>query len=45
MWALADAKNGYIPKMEVYTGKKSVRVESGLGSNVVKDLTSYLHHR
>ena len=45
VWALADAKTGYISKVEVYTGKKGDKVETGLGASVVNGLTSHLHHR
>ena len=35
---LADSRNGYFWKFEVYAGKKE-GVETGLGSRVVKELT------
>ena len=39
MWVLADATNGYISAMQVYTGKKAGSVpERGLGYRVVTDL-------
>ena len=38
-WVLADATNGYISAMQVYTGKKAGSVpERGLGYRVVTDL-------
>ena len=40
VWALADADNGYISTLEVYTGKEGDSVEKGLGAKVVKTLTS-----
>lgn len=47
MWVLADSHNGYFTKFEVYTGKDGA-AEKGLGSRVVKSLTSELkgknHH-
>ena len=39
IWVLADATNGYISAMQVYTGKKDGGVtEPGLGYRVVTDL-------
>ena len=43
VWAMSDAKNGYVSEFEVYTGKKANTVEKNLGANVVKTLTkSYI---
>lgn len=47
VWVLADSRNGYFSKFEVYTGKGAT-AEKGLGMRVVKALTSELkgknHH-
>lgn len=40
----AEAANGYVSGLEVYTGKKGNAVEHGLGSSVVKHLSEDLHH-
>ena len=40
VWVLADSHNGYFSRLEVYTGKQGDRVETGLGSRVVKSLTA-----
>ena len=40
LWAMSDAKNGYMYNFEVYTGKKGNCVEKKLGARVVKTLTS-----
>ena len=37
---LADSLNCYFSRLEVYTGKQGDRVETGLGSRVVKYLTA-----
>ena len=42
VWVLADSRNGYFSRLEIYTGKKE-STEHGLGSRVVKDLSSDLH--
>ena len=39
VWVLADSVNGYFSRLEVYSGKQPGRVETGLGSRVVKSLT------
>ena len=47
VWVLADSRNGYFMRFQVYTGKDGNRVEHGLGERVVKTLTSELkgkHH-
>uniref|UniRef100_A0A1X7UCR2 PiggyBac transposable element-derived protein domain-containing protein n=1 Tax=Amphimedon queenslandica TaxID=400682 RepID=A0A1X7UCR2_AMPQE len=44
VWARADSTNGYISRFQVYTGKETSS-ETGLGSHVVKDLTSDIHHK
>ena len=38
VWVLADSRNGYFSRLEVYTGRKR-NTEHGLGEIVVKDLT------
>ena len=38
VWVLADSKNGYFSRFEIYTGKKD-HAERGLGARVVKDLS------
>ena len=47
VWVLGDSSNGYFTKFEVYTGKGAT-AEKGLGTRVVKSLTSELkgknHH-
>ena len=40
VWVLADSVNGYFIRLEVYTGKLGDRVETGLGSRVVRSLTA-----
>ena len=40
MWVLADSVNGYFSRLEVYCGKQPGRVETGLGSRVVRSLTA-----
>ncbi len=44
IWVQADAINGYVSDLEVYTGKKGASVEQGLGSSVVKTLTHTLRN-
>ena len=48
VWTRADATNGYISEFYVYTGKEGNRVETHLGTRVVKSLTNQLtglyHH-
>ena len=47
VWMRADAINGYISQLEVYTGKVTGKVEKGLGKHVVENLTRPLvgkHH-
>ena len=39
VWVLADSVNGYFSRFEVYSGKQPGRVETGLGSRVVRSLT------
>ena len=38
VWVLADSKNGYFSRFEIYTGKID-HAERGLGARVVKDLS------
>ena len=38
VWVLADSRNGFFSRLEVYTGRKR-NTEHGLGERVVKDLT------
>ena len=38
VWTLADAHNGYVSTIDVYTGRKGDTTEHGLGARVVKDL-------
>ena len=38
VWVLADSRNGYFCRLEVYTGRKTT-TEYGLGERVVRDLT------
>ena len=40
VWVLADSVNGYFSRLEVYSGKQPGRVETGLGSRVVRSLTA-----
>jgi len=37
VWVLADSRNGYFSKFEVYTGKGAT-AEKGLGMRVVRHL-------
>ena len=38
VWTLADAHNGYVSTIDVYTGRKGDTTEHGLRARVVKDL-------
>ena len=42
VWVRADAHNGYISELEVYSGKKGDTVQKGLGQTVVETLTDKL---
>ena len=44
IWMRAEAVNGYVSALKVYTGKTGKGVEHGLGSSVVKHLSEDLHH-
>ena len=44
VWVLGDSSNGYFSRFDVYTGRKEQR-EEGLGTHVVKSLTSDLKHK
>ena len=44
VWVLGD-NNGYFSRLEVYTGRKGDKVETGLGARVVRDLTSDFQQR
>ena len=47
VWMRADATNGFVSQLEVYTGKVEVKAEKGLGKHVVENLTRILvgkHH-
>lgn len=39
MWCRTDAKTGYLFEFDLYTGKKSLQTEYGLGESVVLQLT------
>ena len=43
VWVLADSTTGYFSRVEIYTGRQADRVETGLGSRVVKSLTADFH--
>ena len=47
-WVRADARNGIMCELSIYTGKEEDRVETNLGANVVKKLTENIaghnHH-
>lgn len=45
VWVLADSSCGYFWRLEVYTGKKNGKTETGLGKRVVMDLTTDFQHR
>ena len=45
VWVLADAHNGYVSQLEVYTGKSREKSDDGLGASVVKSLCKNLKHR
>ena len=45
VWVLADSHNGYFKKFEVNSGNKGDSTEKGLGTKVVKSLTSELHKK
>ncbi len=38
VWVLGDSTNGYVSRLEVYTGKDGNRSKDGLGANVVRTL-------
>ena len=40
VWVLADSVSGYFSRLEVYSGKQNDRVETGLGSRVVRSLSA-----
>ena len=42
VWMRADAINGFVSDLDIYTGKKGDRVETGLGRRVVECLTNIL---
>ena len=42
VWALCDARNGYMSKFDIYLGRQNNTTEHGLGYNVVTRLTDYL---
>ena len=44
VWMLADAVNGFVSRLEVYTGKSADGAEVGLGARVVKTLTQHLQN-
>ena len=47
VWMRADATNGFVSQLEVYTGKVKAKAEKGLGKHVVENLTRILvgkHH-
>ena len=43
VWVRADATNGFVCELQVYTGKQNNQVEQGLGYRVVSDLVRSLH--
>lgn len=45
IWMRADSDSGYVSKFEVYEGKKSNKVEKGLGGSVVMRLTEEIHKK
>lgn len=45
VWGMADANNGFMAKVQVYTGKSTEHTDDGLGARVIKHLTSHLQHR
>lgn len=45
VWVLADSRNGYFSRLQVYTGKKGNKTEHNLSSRVVKDLTTDFQHK
>ena len=45
VWVLADATNGYVSNLKVYTGKSEETSEDGLGGSVVKHLCKEIQKR
>ena len=45
VWVLADAINGYVWNLSVYTGKGSDTSDDGLGGSVVKNLCKDIQER
>ena len=45
VWVLADSHNGYVSRVQVYTGKDGSRTEEGLGANVVQSLCENLRRK
>jgi hypothetical protein len=45
VWVLADATNGYISRLQVYTGKSGTTTEDGLGGTIVKNLCKDIQHK
>lgn len=45
VWVLADSTNGYVSRLEVYTGKDGSRTEHGLGANVVTTLCDQIKNK
>ena len=43
VWVLADGVSGYFSRLEVYSVKQTNHVETGLGSRVLKSLTTDFH--
>ena len=45
IWMRAESKSGYVSEFDVYTGKKGDRVERGLGTSVVMNLTDKIRNK
>ena len=45
VWVRADATNGFVCAMQIYTGKEGRQPEHGVGHRVVCDLVRDLHEK
>ena len=45
IWMHAESKSGYVSEFDVYTGKKGDRVDRGLGTSVVMNLTDKIKNK
>ena len=45
VWVLADSHNGYVSRLQVYTGRDGQRSDDGLGASVVRTLCDQLREK